>query len=113
DRNIDGWVVLAANRELASEICRATRPCYVVLDEAELIARGTSSTITFANRPELASVLRGRDITAVDAVGAKTLPPWFQNVEPLAFKDGAAVWMTGEHGRHHYVALHPPELNDG
>jgi hypothetical protein len=113
DRNIDGWVVLAANRDLAARICQTTRPCYVVLDDAELIARGTSSTITFANRHELAVVLRGRDITAVDAVGAKTLPHWLQNVEPLAFKDGAAVWVTGQQGRHHYVALQPPELNDG
>lgn len=115
DQNIDGWVVLAADRKFASEIGWATRPCYVVLDEAELISCGTSSKITFANRSELAAVLRSRDVTADDAVVAKALPQWLSDVEPLAFKDGSAVWAIQEQGdcRHHYVALIPPELNDG
>jgi hypothetical protein len=115
DQSIDGWIVLAADRKFASEIGRATRPCYVVLDEAELISRGTSSRVTFANRSELAAVLRGRDVTADDAVSAKALPHWLRDVVALAFKDGAAVWAIQEHGgcRHHYVALPPPELKDG
>jgi hypothetical protein len=115
DRNLDGWIVLAADRKFASEIGRATRPCYVVLDQAELTPQGTSSKITFANRSELTSVLRGRDIRADDAVGAKALPPWFQNVVPLAFKDGSAIWAIQDQSdcRHHYVALPPPQLNNG
>ena len=115
DQNIDGWVLLAADRKLASGIGRAKRPCYVVLDGAELISCGTSSKITFANRAELAAVLRGRDVMADDAVVAKALPQWLSDVEPLAFKDGSAVWAIQEQGdcRHHYVALPPPELNDG
>lgn len=115
DQNIDGWVLLAADRKLASGIGRAKRPCYVVLDGAELISCGTSSKITFANRAELAAVLRGRDVMADDAVVAKALPQWLSDVEPLAFKDGSAVWAIQERGdcRHHYVALTPPELNDG
>jgi hypothetical protein len=115
DRNLDGWIVLAADRKFASEIGRATRPCYVVFDKTELTPQGTSSKITFANRSELTSILRGRDITAEDAVGAKALPRWLQNVVPLAFKDGSAVWAIQNQGdcRHQYVALPPPELNDG
>jgi hypothetical protein len=115
DRNIDGWVVLGADRGTVSDIGRATLPCYVVPDVAELIPRGSSSKITFTNRPEVDATLRGREITADDAVGARALPQWLQHVVPLALKDGSAVWATQGlgHCRHHYVALSPPALNDG
>jgi hypothetical protein len=115
DRNIDGWVVLAADRKSALEIGRTTRPCYVVLDEAELTSCGTSAKVMFANRPELAAVLRGRQVTADDAVGAKALPHWLPDVVPLALKEGSAVWARQERGAfgHHYVSLPPPELNNG
>jgi hypothetical protein len=115
DKGIDGWIVLAADRKFASLIDRATQPCYVVLDDPELISRGTSSRITFANHAELPPVLRGRDVTADDAVGAKALPHWLADAEPLALKDTSAVWAIQERGtcRHHYVAMPPPELDDG
>jgi len=114
DQNIDGWIVLAADRKLTSVINRATRPCYVVLDDAELLSCGTSSKVTFANRPELASVLRGRDVVADDAADAKALPHWLPGVTPLAFKAGSPIWAVQGRSdcRHHYVAQAPPELND-
>jgi hypothetical protein len=113
DRSVDGWIVLGVDRTFASRIDRATQPCYVVLDDAELLPCGSSSKITFANRPELTDVLRGREITADDAIGAKALPHWLADVAPLAFKDGSAVWAIQQrrHCRHHYVALAPPELS--
>src|SRR5687767_10907713 len=80
DWRLDGWVVLGADRKLVADIDRATVPCYVVLDEAELMPRGASPTITFENRPELPAPLRGRDVTADDAIGARTLPGWLPNV---------------------------------
>ena len=114
DLDIGGWVVLGADPALASRIDRAAQPCYVVLDDAELLPRGASSQIRFANRPELAAVLRGRDVTSDDAIAAKALPNWPTNLVPLALKDGAAVWASQDRGRyrHHYVSLPVPELND-
>jgi hypothetical protein len=113
--DVDGWIVLGADREFASAIGRAARPCYVVLDEAQLVPAGTSSTIRFANRPELDAVLRGREVTADDAVDTKALPHWLPAALPLAVKDGLPVWAIRAQGdwRVHYVALPPPELNDG
>src|SRR5438128_1725042 len=67
-RNVEGWIVLGVDQKSDSEITRATRPCYVVLDENELTTAGTSSSITFADRPEVPAVLRNREITADDAV---------------------------------------------
>lgn len=115
DQSVSGWIVLGADRTFASRLGRVTRPCYVVLGDAELLPCGSSSRVTFAHRPEVAEVLRGRDIIADDAVDAKALPPWLSDVTPLAFKDGSAVWaiQQRDHCRHHYVALPPPELNGG
>jgi hypothetical protein len=115
DQDIDGWLVIGADRKLACEISLATRPCYVTLDETELVSCGTSSTIAFANRAEVAAVLRGRNVTAEDAAGAKALPHWLLDVVPIAFKDGWAVWAIQERGHcvHQYVALSPPELKQG
>src|SRR5687767_8015199 len=89
DHNLEGWIVLGADRARASEISRATRPCYVVLDDAELLACGTSSTVTFADHSEQEEVLRGRVVTADDAVAARSLPAWLADITPLAFKDGS------------------------
>jgi hypothetical protein len=115
DRNVDGWLVLGADRQLVSAVSRTTRPCYVVLPDAGLMLRESSGTIAFTNRPELPAVLRNRTITAEDAVDADTLPPWLDDVEPLALKDGAAVWavQTRAAARHHYVSLPLPALKAG
>jgi hypothetical protein len=112
DDSVDGWIVLAADRKAVSEVGCATRPCYVVPHETELTSCGSSSSITFANRPELTPVLRGRQITADDAIPAKTLPHWLENAVPFGFKDGSAVWAVRDYGqcRHHYVSLPLPGL---
>jgi len=115
DRAVDGWIVLGADRKLAAEISRAARPCYVVVDEAELTPVGKSAKITFANHPNLDRIVRGRIVTADDAIDAKGLPHWLDDVTPFAFKDGSPVWAVQERPgcRHHYIALQPPNVNEG
>ena len=115
DRNLAGWIVLAATRQTVDEAGRASRPCYVVPNEAELVPCGASPNITFANRSELDALLRSREIAADDAIGAKALPAWVTDVVPLAFKDGSPIWAIRDVGacRHHFVALIPPALEDG
>jgi hypothetical protein len=115
DRSVDGWVVLAADEELTREASRAARPCYVVLNDGEPSARRTSSTITFANRSEPDPLLRGRTITADDVATIRVLPRWLTGVVPVAFMEGLPFWATQDRSqcRHHYVALPPPELDDG
>jgi hypothetical protein len=115
DRNIDGWILLEADRKLVSDSRRATRPCYVVLDEAELMPCGTSPKVTFSKHPELPTVLRGEEVTADDASGAKSLPHWISDGVPAAFKEAAPVWTICQtrDGHHHYSALQPPTLDDG
>lgn len=115
DRNIDGWVLLAADQKLVSDSRHATRPCYVVLDEAQLIPCGSSSKITLSSGSWLPPVLRGQEITADDAVAARSLPRWLLDASPAAFKSGAPVWAIRQIGDclHHYSALQPPPLGDG
>jgi hypothetical protein len=114
DRDIDAWVVLGADRKFVSEMGGTTCPCYVVLADAELISCGASSRIKFTDRSELTRVLRGRDVSADDAVGAKALPQWLSDVAPLALKDGSAVWavQNTRNCHYHYCSLSPPELNE-
>lgn len=115
DRNIEAWLVLGADREFGSSIGLTDRPCYVVLDNDQLVPIGKSSTITFSKHPALTTILSGRQITASDAVDLKALPQWLQSVTALASKQGSPVWAIQEHDRlcHHYVSMPLPELNDG
>jgi hypothetical protein len=108
---IDGWVVLAADRGLAEEVGRAGRPCYVVVDRSAPASHSTSSTLRFADRVELDPVLRGREITADDAVEVTTLPPWLTAAVALAFKDDLPVWAVRASTQ--FVAFSPPELDRG
>ena len=112
DRNLDGWIILSADRMVVDAFRGARQPCYIVLNDAELVQCGRSSSITFGHHSHLAPVLRGRDVTADDAITAKILPDWFPLAVPLAFKSGAAVWAVQEqvNCRHHYVSLPPPAI---
>jgi hypothetical protein len=111
----DGWILLEADRAVTAKVDEAARPCYVVIDDADLTSCGHSSRLTFANGAELNPMLRCRDIVAGDIASAKGLPGWLRDVTPLAFKGDSAVWAVQRRRDivHHYVTLPPPELLDG
>jgi hypothetical protein len=113
--NVDGWIVLAADRQMMSHAALLPKPCYVVPGDAELTACGSRATIACADSPHVDPVLRGRSVEADDAIDAKALPAWLRHVQPSALKGDATVWATDARGgiRHEYVSLAPPELSDG
>ncbi len=114
DRNLDGWVVLGADRSVVAQLAQTTLRCYVVF-EHELMPCGTSSTVRFSNRSEVPTVLKGRELTAEDVTAAQALPSWLADLTPLALKDELVLWATQDRSKsgNHLVALPPPELNPG
>jgi hypothetical protein len=115
DRNVEAWIVLAADREFVSQMGRTNRPCYVVFQNQQLVPCGRSSKITFSTRPAAAAILAGREIETNEAIGLNALPRWLPNVAPVATKQESPVWAVQEAGRlrHHFVAMQVPALNDG
>jgi hypothetical protein len=113
DQHLAAWVVLGADRQSVLEVARATQPCYVVVDAAELAPGGSSGVVAFAHHVHLPAVLRGREIFTADATGAAVLPPWL-TCSPAATKDGSAIWAVhdGNGPKHQYVSMAPPELKD-
>ena len=115
DHDVDAWIVLAAKSEFTSMLGSASKPCYIVADQADLLPGSTSTTLQFTDRSELDPVLRGRRVAVDDAADVRALPRWLHNVAPLAFKESSPVWAVQEDGvcRHHWVSLVPPVLDPG
>jgi len=112
--HVSAWIVLGAGRQMADAVDRSARPCYVVVEGSESVPCSPSSSISFSRHAPLPAILRAREVTADDAVGARALPGWLADATPQAFKDGAPIWAhrNASGGGHHYVTLAPPELRD-
>jgi hypothetical protein len=115
DANVDAWIVLDADRGCVADFKRVPRPCFIVVGEGELQACGDSPRIEFARTPHLEPVLRGREISADDAVATRALPAWLADADPIATKDGLPVWVAQQKNGcvHQYVSTAPPRLNEG
>lgn len=112
---IDAWFLPEADREICRHIANCDCPSYAVVRSSLRVPCGGSSTIEFSRNRRLPSVLAGRRINANEAVSLMALPQLVDNMEVLASKGSAPIWVMQEiAGRqHHYVAASVPELNEG
>lgn len=111
---VAAWIVLEADRDLASRFADCGLACYIVPTAAALTACGATPQLEFTAHPVLPAVLRHRTVSDDDVAAMCGLPAWFDELRPLAHKDGVPVWSVVDRAGipHHIVAVAPPELND-
>lgn len=111
---IDAWFLPEVDREIYRHITNCDCPSYAIIRSSLRVPCGRSSTIEFSRNPMLPSVLAGRRINANEAVSMMSLPPLVDNMEVLASKGSAPIWVMQERAgwQHHYVAASIPELNE-
>lgn len=112
NRGVSAWIVLEADRDMAVRAANCGLACYIVPAAADLIPCGSSSLLEMTADPVLPTILRHRRVTDEDVAAMRGLPPWFDDVRPLACKGGVPVWAIADRmgTPHHFVAIAPPEL---
>jgi hypothetical protein len=114
DRGIDGWIFLDADRAAILQATKTAKPAYVVIARTDLISCSVNATVRFERNEEVHSVLRGREIRADDAVGARALPHWLTGVTPIATRLDSVIWgiKWNDDTPKYFVGVSPPPLND-
>lgn len=110
--NVEAWVLPEADRESLTRVSASNRPCYVVVNNDQLIPCGKSPTITFSKHHALTSILHGRRLNTEGTRELKALPQWLSNIKTLASKEGVPVWGIQEYNKlhHHFVSVPIPEM---
>lgn len=112
DSHVDAWICLDFGSEEVFRVERMRHPCYVVVQEKELVSCGPSSSLQFSGNPTIDECIRGRTIESDEVVRLCGLSDPFVGTSVLASKKKVPVWSVREVNgiSHHFVSLSPPVL---